>query len=103
MWRRGAGDHSWMWDTAERMMSSSARVTIEPALAEVPETPKRRKYSIAEKRRIVEERFEPGASVARAARAHGVNANQVINGGGCIIAGVWAETCASHNPPNCCQ
>ena len=60
-------------------MSSSARVTIEPALAEAPKTRKRRKYSIAEKRRIVEESFQPGSSVARVARAHGINANQVFS------------------------
>jgi len=33
---------------------------------------------VAEKRRIVEETLEPEASVARVARAHGVNANQVF-------------------------
>ena len=59
-------------------MSSSAQVTIEPALRETPAAPKRRRYSIAEKRRMVEESFQPGASVARVARAHGVNANQVF-------------------------
>jgi transposase len=36
---------------------------------------KRRMRSKAERRRIVEETLEPGASVAR---AHGVNANQVF-------------------------
>src|SRR5581483_3883996 len=60
-------------------MSSSARVTIEPALAEAPKKPKRRRYSIAEKRRIVEESFQLGSSVARVARAHGINANQVFS------------------------
>ena len=60
-------------------MSTSARVSIEPAVAVAPETPKRRKYSIAEKRHIVEESFRPGASVARVARANGVNANQVFS------------------------
>src|SRR5579859_6639503 len=60
-------------------MSSSARVTIEPALAESPKTPKRRRYSVAEKRRIVEESFQPESSVARVARAHGINANQVFS------------------------
>ena len=34
--------------------------------------------SVAEKRRIVELTFEPGASVAFVARANGVNANQVF-------------------------
>jgi transposase len=33
---------------------------------------------VEEKRQIVEETLEPGASVARVARAHGVNANQVF-------------------------
>ncbi len=43
------------------------------------ESKKRRFRSVAEKRRIVEETLEPGASVARVARAHGVNANQVFH------------------------
>lgn len=61
-------------------MSVSPRVTIEPVPAEESAAqPKRRRYSIAEKRRIVEESFEPEASVARVARAHGVNANQVFS------------------------
>jgi len=38
----------------------------------------RKRRSVAEKRRIVEETLEPDASVARVARAHGVNANQVF-------------------------
>jgi transposase len=38
----------------------------------------RQRRSIAEKRRIVEETLAPSASVARVARAHGVNANQVF-------------------------
>lgn len=59
-------------------MSSSAQVTVEPALRETPAASKRRRYSIAEKRRMVEESFQPGASVARVARAHGVNANQAF-------------------------
>jgi len=35
--------------------------------------------SAAEKRRIVEQTLEPGASVARVAQAHGVNANVVFH------------------------
>ena len=38
----------------------------------------RRWRSVSEKRQIVELTFEPGASVALVARAHGVNANQVF-------------------------
>ena len=47
----------------------------------VNETPKRevrRRRSVEEKRRIVEETLESGASVARVARRHAVNANQVF-------------------------
>lgn len=46
--------------------------------AVVKREPQRRRRSAEEKRRIVEETLEPGASVARVARAHGVNANQVF-------------------------
>jgi transposase len=38
----------------------------------------RRRRSIAEKRRIVEQALEPGASVAKVALINGVNANQVF-------------------------
>jgi transposase len=41
--------------------------------------PQRRRRSLEEKRRIVEETLEPDASVAMVARAHGVNANQVFH------------------------
>ena len=44
----------------------------------VPES-KRRRRSVAERRRVVEQTLAPGASVARVARAHGVNANQVFH------------------------
>lgn len=44
----------------------------------VEDTPcRRRRWTKQEKRRIVEETLAPGASVARVARAHEVNANQV--------------------------
>jgi transposase len=39
---------------------------------------KRRFRTLEEKRRIVEEALQPGASVALVARAHGVNANQLF-------------------------
>ena len=47
--------------------------------AVVKREPQRRRRSVAEKRGIVEETLAPGASVARVARAHGVNANQVFH------------------------
>src|SRR5467141_4355274 len=47
-------------------------------LNETPEREARRRRSVEEKRRIVEETLEAGASVARVARRHAVNANQVF-------------------------
>ena len=44
-----------------------------------PVVPKKQRRSVAEKRRIVEETLAAGASVARVARAHNVNANQVFH------------------------
>jgi transposase len=41
--------------------------------------PKRRYLSVEQKRRIVEETLAEGTSVARIARAHGINANLVFN------------------------
>jgi len=38
----------------------------------------RKRRAVAEKRRIVEQTLAPEASVAKVARAHGVNANQVF-------------------------
>ena len=46
---------------------------------EIKSKPKRRMRTKAERRRIVEETLVAGASVARVARSHGVNANQVFN------------------------
>lgn len=60
------------------MESSRATVPV-VKLAPVPEVEaKRRRRSVQERRQIVEETLVPGASVARVARAHGVNANQVF-------------------------
>jgi len=47
-------------------------------LDETPKREVRRRRSIEEKRRIVEETLETGASVARVARRHAVNAHQVF-------------------------
>ncbi len=43
------------------------------------EKPGRRRRSKQERRRIVEESLRPGVSVARLARAHQVNANQIFH------------------------
>ena len=49
---------------------------VDVAIGKV-EGQKRQRRSIAEKRRIVELAMRPGASIARIAREHGVNANMV--------------------------
>src|SRR6266404_4768417 len=52
--------------------------TSEQTTLETIRQTNRRRRSLEEKRRIVEETLEPGASVARVARRHAVNANQVF-------------------------
>jgi transposase len=52
--------------------------TSEQLAMETSSHAKRRRRTIEEKRRIVEETLEAGASVARVAQRHAVNANQVF-------------------------
>ncbi|HEY6348464.1 MAG TPA: transposase [Candidatus Angelobacter sp.] len=60
-------------------MDTSAQVNITRSTDnQAPPTAKRRYRSVEEKRRIVEKTLVKGASVARVAREHGVNANQVF-------------------------
>ena len=54
-------------------MDTSGQMAVE-----VASQVRRQKRSVEEKRRIVEETLEAGASVARVARRHAVNANQVF-------------------------
>jgi transposase len=53
--------------------------------------PQRQRRSIAEKRRVVEETLVEGASVARVARAHGINANQLFGWRRLYLAGRLGE------------
>jgi len=50
----------------------------DPSVAESGQGPRRRRSKL-ERRRIVEETLLPCASVARVARTHGVNANQIFH------------------------
>ncbi len=59
-------------DTSRQAATASPSPTQESAPA------KRQRWTIKQKRQIVEETLVPGASVARVARSHGVNANQVF-------------------------
>jgi transposase len=55
-------------------VDTSEQMSVEVA----SQVKKRQKRSVEEKRRIVEETLAAGASVARVARRHAVNANQVF-------------------------
>ena len=55
-------------------MDTSEQVIVDETLKRIV----RRRRSVEEKRRIVEETLGAGASVARVARRHAVNANQVF-------------------------
>ena len=68
-------------------MDTSQQVAIIPRNKEGSVVPQRQRRSIAEKRRIVEETLLPGASVARVARAQGINANQVFGWRRLYLAG----------------
>jgi transposase len=59
-------------------MDTSQQAAVVPKDRDSSVALKRQRRSIGEKRRIVEETLVEGASVARVARAHGVNANQVF-------------------------
>jgi transposase len=59
-------------------MDTSQQVAVVPKDREALVALHRQQRSVAEKRRIVEETLVEGASVARVARAHGINANQVF-------------------------
>ena len=76
-------------------MDTSQQVAVIPRDKQGSVTPVRQRRSIAEKRRIVEETLLPGASVAKVARAHGVNANQVFGWRRLYRAGRLGEQKAS--------
>ena len=56
----------------------SPNAEADPGVSEGGQEPRRRR-SKQERRQVVEETLLPGASVARVARVHGVNANQVFH------------------------
>ena len=68
-------------------MDTSQQVAVIPQARESSVAAQRQRRSIAEKRRIVEETLLEGASVARVARAHGVNTNQVFGWRRLYLAG----------------
>ena len=73
------------------MDTSQQVVAVIPRDKQALVAPQRQRLSIAEKRRIVEETLAPGASLARVARAQGVNANQVFGWRRLYLAGRLGE------------
>ena len=73
-------------------MDTSQQVPVIPKDRQASVGPQRQRRSIAEKRRIVEETLAPGASVARVARTHGINANQVFGWRRLYLAGRLGES-----------
>lgn len=55
----------------------------------------RRRRSLAEKRRIVEQALEPGACVAEIARQHGINDNLIFNWRKLYLSGRLGEVNAA--------
>lgn len=72
-------------------MDTSQQAIVIPRDKGTAVTPRRQRRTIAEKRRVVEETLIPGASVARVARAHGINANQVFGWRRLYLAGRLGE------------
>jgi transposase len=59
-------------------MMATSTAAVGSVVTQASGVPQRQHWTIADKRRIVEETLVTGTSVARVARAHGVNANQVF-------------------------
>jgi hypothetical protein len=83
-------------------MDISQQAAVIPKGKESSASPQRQRRSIAEKRRMVEETLIPGASVARVARARGVNANQLFSWRRLYLSGRLGElkpecSCCSAN------
>ena len=72
-------------------MDTSQQATVTPEIKRARGAAQRQRRSIAEKRRMVEETLAPGSSVARVARAHGVNANQLFGWRRLYLAGRLGE------------
>ena len=72
-------------------MDTSQQATVTPRDKEDSVVWRRQRWSIAQKRRIVEETLTPGTSVARVARAHNVNTNQVFGWRRLYMAGRLGE------------
>jgi transposase len=72
-------------------MDTSQQSIVSPKDRDSSVATQRQRRSIAEKRRIVEETLALGASVARVARGHGVNANQVFGWRRLYLAGRLGE------------
>jgi transposase len=75
----------------DRMTSTSDRVEI------ITSVQRRRRWTAAEKMRLVEETFAPGMTVSLVARQNGVNPNQLCRVQAILRRKALAE---GHQPPN---
>src|SRR5438445_12220131 len=73
------------------MDTSTPATELIPVKGPTGATGKRQYRTVQEKRQIVEETLAEGASVARVARAHGINANQVFGWRRLYLAGRLGE------------
>ena len=72
-------------------MDTSQQATVTSRDKDASVGAQRQRRSIADKRRMVEATLAAGASVARVARAHGVNANQLFGWRRLYLAGRLGE------------
>jgi transposase-like protein len=78
------------------MDTSTPAIELTPVKNPTGTIAKRQYRTFQEKRQIVEETLAEGASVARIARAHGINANQVLRLAQAVSGGATGrrEPCA---------
>ena len=68
----------WLDDRVHLLQADTNAMSLSNVFDGVRAGRKRRSWSVAEKRRIVDESLEDGASIAEVARRHGLNANQLF-------------------------
>jgi len=68
----------WLDDRVHLLEADTNVMSLRNFGDEAPARRKRRSWSVAEKRRIVDESLVGGASIAEVARRHGLNANQLF-------------------------
>ena len=68
----------WLDDRVHLLQADTNAMSLSNVVDSVRARRKRRSWSVEEKRRIVDESLEDGASIAEVARRHDLNANQLF-------------------------